>query len=77
MAHIPAKVLSVHKLYDEYLATVRVGSENYPGKFDRLQFGENKPHFAWYHYGRFDLIFSRDPCLDAGEEFPLWTKIRL
>ena len=77
MPHIPAKVLSVHKLYGEYLVTVQVGRENYPGKFDRLQFGENKPHFGWYHYGRLDLIFSHDPCLDAGEEFPLWTKIRL
>jgi len=75
MTHIPAKVLNVHKLYNKYLVTVQVGRKNYPGKFDRLQFGEYKPHFGWYRYGRLDLIFLDDPYLDAGQEFPLWTNM--
>ena len=73
VTRIPAKVLNVHKLYNEYLVTVQVGRKNYPGKFDN--FGENKPHFGWYHYGRLDLIFLDDPYLDAGQEFPLWTNM--
>lgn len=73
MTHISAKVLNVHKLYNQYLETVQVGRDNFAGKFDRLQFGENKPRFGWYRYGRLDLIFLHDPYLDAGQEFPLWT----
>jgi hypothetical protein len=73
MTLIPAKVLDVHKLYNEYLVTVQVGRDNFAGKFDRLQFGENKPRFGWYRYGRLDLIFLHDPYLDEGQEFPLWT----
>ena len=73
MTPIPATVLNVHKLYNEYLVTVQVGRDNFSGKFDRLQFGENKPRFGWYRYGRLDLIFFHDPYLDAGQEFPLWT----
>jgi hypothetical protein len=73
MTPIPAKVLNVHKLYNEYLVTVQVGRDNFAGKFDRLQFEENKPRFGWYHYGRLDLIFFHDSYLDAGQEFPLWT----
>ena len=73
MTLIPAKVLNVHKLYNQYLVTVQVGRDNFAGKFDRLQFGENKPRFGWYRYGRLDLIFLHDPYLDGGQEFPLWT----
>jgi hypothetical protein len=73
MMLIPAKVLKVHKLYNEYLVSVQVGRDNFAGKFDGLQFGENKPRFGWYRCGRLDLVFVHDPCLDAGQEFPLWT----
>jgi hypothetical protein len=38
MTSIPAKVLKVHKLFNEYLLTVQVGRDNFAGKFDRLQF---------------------------------------
>jgi hypothetical protein len=61
----PAKVLNVHKLYNEYLITVQVGRDNFARKFDRLQFGENKPRFGWYRYGRLDLIFLHGPYLDC------------
>jgi hypothetical protein len=33
MTPIPAKVLNVHKLYNEYLVTVQVGRDNFAGKF--------------------------------------------
>ena len=45
MIPVPAKILSVDKLGDQYLLTVQVGREKYKGTFDRLNFGENKPHF--------------------------------
>jgi hypothetical protein len=38
MTSIPAKVLNVHRLFNEYLLTVQVGRDNFAGKFDRLQF---------------------------------------
>jgi hypothetical protein len=38
MTSIPAKVLNVHKLFNEYLLTVQVDRDNFAGKFDRLQF---------------------------------------
>jgi hypothetical protein len=46
-----------NKLYNEYLVTVQVGRDNFAGKFDLLQFGDNKPHFGWYHDCQLDLIF--------------------
>jgi hypothetical protein len=73
MTLIPAKVLNVHQLYNEYLVTVQVDREYYPGKFNRLQFGEDKPRFGWYDHGRLGLIFLKDPHLASGQEFPLWT----
>jgi hypothetical protein len=73
MARVPAKVLTVHKLYNEYLVTVQVGRDNFAGRYERLYFGENKPRFGWYRYGRLDLIFFHDPYLYPGQEFPLWS----
>jgi len=51
MTAIPAKVLNVHKLYNEYLVTVQVGRDNFARKFDRLQFGENKLRFGFVESG--------------------------
>jgi hypothetical protein len=73
MTRVPAKVLTVEKLYNEYLVTVQVGRDNFAGKYDRLHFGENMPRFGWYRHGRLDLIFFHDPYLYAGQEFPLWS----
>ena len=40
---IPAKVLNIDRLGDQFLITVQVGRGKYNGTFDRLTFGENKP----------------------------------
>ena len=73
MTPIPAKVVNVDKLGNEYLITVRVWSEKDAGAFDRLSFGEHKPHLGWYHYGWLDLIYCQDPGLKLGQSFPLWA----
>jgi hypothetical protein len=72
MTSIPAKVLNVDKLGDQYLITVRVGREKYPGTFDSLIFGEDKPHIGSYRYGWLDLVYHHNPGLKAGQSFPLW-----
>jgi hypothetical protein len=51
MTSIPAKVLNVHRLFNEYLLTVQVGRDNFARKFDRLQFGENKLRFGFVESG--------------------------
>jgi hypothetical protein len=73
MTFIPAKVLVVDKLGDQYLITVQVGPENLPCTFDGLSFGENKPHFGSCRYGWLDLSYHQNPGLKAGQQFPLWA----
>ena len=70
---IPAKVVNVYPLENEYLITIWVGSERYHGTFDRLSFGNNKPHFGSYHYGWLEVAYHQNPGLKAGQEFPLWA----
>ena len=38
-----------------------------------LNLREKKPHLGSYHNGWLDLAYHRDPGLEAGEFFPLWT----
>jgi hypothetical protein len=73
MTPIPAKILKVDRLGDQYLITVRIGVEKYRGTFDGLHFGENEPHLGSYRYGWLDLVYHQDPGLKAGQRFPLWT----
>ena len=73
MTPIPARVVNVDRLGDQYLITVRVGRENDAASFDKLSFGENQPHLGWYHYGWLDLLYHQKPGLKAGQLFPLWT----
>jgi hypothetical protein len=73
MIPILAKVLTVDRLGDQFLITVRVGSENYKGTSDSLSFGENKPHVVSYRNGWLDLVYYENPGLKAGKSFPLWT----
>jgi hypothetical protein len=73
MTPIPAKVVNIDRLADDYLITVRVMSEKDAGAFDRLSFGENKPDLGWYHYGWLDVVYRQDPDLKLGQSFPLWT----
>ena len=72
MTQIPAKVLNVGKLGDQFLVTVQVGHEKYRGTFDRLNFGENKPHLGSYRNGWLDLAYQQNPKLKTGQSFPLW-----
>ena len=69
---IPAKVVNVDRLGDEYFVAVKVESENYRGNFESLSFGETKPHFGTYHYGWLELVYRQNPSLKAGQSFPLW-----
>jgi hypothetical protein len=73
MTLIPAKVVNVDRLGDQYIITVRVGDEGFEGAFDRLTFGEKRPHFGWYRYGWLDLFYRQNPSLKVGQPFPLWT----
>jgi hypothetical protein len=66
MTQIPAKVVNVDRLGDHYLITVRIICEKYEGTFDRLSFGENKPHLGWYHYGWLELFYHENPGLKLG-----------
>jgi hypothetical protein len=72
MTPIPAKVLIVDRLGDQFLITVRVGTEKFKGRFDRLSFGETKPHVVSYRNGWLDLVYYQNPGLKAGKPFPLW-----
>ena len=38
-----------------------------------FRFGEIKPFTGGYHDGQLDLFYYRDPELQEGEPFPLWT----
>ena len=73
MTPIPATVVNVDMLGDQYLITVRVGREKDADSFDKLSFGDNKPDLGWYHYGWLDVIYRQNPGLKAGELFPLWA----
>jgi hypothetical protein len=72
MTRLLAKVLFVDRFADQYLVTVRVCG-NYRCKFDKLNFGENKPHLGSYRNGWLDLAYYQNPNLKAGQSFPLWT----
>ena len=70
---IPAKILNIDRLGDQFLITVQVGRGKYNGTFDRLTFGENKPYLGSYRNGWLDLGCHQNPNLKAGQSFPLWT----
>jgi len=72
MTRLPAKVLTVDRLAGQYLITVKV-CENRLCKFDKLDFGEKKPHLGSYRNGWLDLAYHENPNLKAGQSFPLWT----
>ena len=70
---IPARVLNIDRLGDQFLITVQVGRGRYNGSFDGLTFGENKPQLGSYRNGWLDLVYYQNPGLKAGKTFPLWT----
>jgi hypothetical protein len=47
--------------------------ENHGCKFNKLNFGEKKPHFGSYRNGWLDLAYHENPNLKVGQSFPLWT----
>jgi hypothetical protein len=69
MTQIPAKALNVDRLGNQYLVTVQVGHEKYAGTFDRLYFGENKPHLGSYRHGWLDLVYHQNQDLKAGGSY--------
>jgi hypothetical protein len=70
---IPAKIVAVDKQSDKHRVIVRILLRKYKGSFHTLMFGENKPLLGACHDGRLDLVYRRDPGLEEGEPFPLWT----
>jgi hypothetical protein len=72
MTPIPAIVVDVDRLGDEYFITVRADCERYAGPFGRLSFGDNTPRRGSYRHGWLDLVYYQNFGLKAGEPFPLW-----
>ena len=68
---LPAKVTAIEKLIDQYHVIVQIGT-GYRGSFNTLAFGE-VPYSGSLKDGRLDLVYYRNPELDVGDEFPLWT----
>jgi hypothetical protein len=72
MTSLPAKVTAIEKLSDQYHVIVQINNK-YRGSFNTLAFGEVKPYSGSLKDGRLDLVYYRDPGLNVGDEFPLWT----
>jgi hypothetical protein len=72
MTSLPAKVTAIERRGDLYQVTVQI-SEKYRGSFSTLAFGEIKPYSGSLKDGRLDLIYYRDPGLNVGDPFPVWT----
>jgi hypothetical protein len=48
-------------------------STKYRGSFNTLAFGEIKPYSGSLKDYQLDLVYFRDPHLEVGDQFPLWT----
>jgi hypothetical protein len=72
MTPLPAKVVAIEKRGDQYQVIVEI-STKYRGSFNTLAFGEIKPYSGSLKEGRLDLVYYRNPNLNAGDSFPLWT----
>jgi hypothetical protein len=72
MSSIPAKVVAMEERGDQYQVIVQI-STKYRGSFNTLAFGEIKPYSGSRKDGRLDLVYYRDPGLNVGDEFPVWT----
>jgi hypothetical protein len=70
--YLPAKVIALEKTGDQYRVIVQI-STKYRGSFNTLAFGEIKPYSGSLKDGRLDLLYFRDPHLEVGDQFPLWT----
>jgi len=65
-------VIAIEKRGDQYQVIVQI-STKYRGSFNTLAFGEIKPYTGALKDGRLDLVYYRDPGLNEGDPFPLWT----
>jgi hypothetical protein len=72
MTSLPAKVIAIEERGDQYQVIVQI-STKYRGSFNTLAFAEIKPYSGSLKDGRLDLVYYRDPGLNAGDPFPLWT----
>jgi hypothetical protein len=72
MTSLPAQVIAIEKRGDHYQVIVQIRTK-YRGSFNTLAFGEIKPYSGSLKDGRLDLVYYRDPGLNAGDKFPLWT----
>jgi hypothetical protein len=72
MNTLPAKVIAIEKRGDLYQVIVQMGIK-YRGSFNTLAFGDIKPYSGSLKDGRLDLIYYRDPGLNVGDQFPVWT----
>jgi hypothetical protein len=72
MTRLPAKVIAIEKPDDHYQAIGQI-STKYRASFNTLAFGEIKPYSGSFKDGRLDLIYYRDPGLEVGDQFPVWT----
>jgi hypothetical protein len=72
MTSIPADVIAIEKRGDQYQVIVQINTK-YRGSFNTLAFGEIKPYSGSLQEGRLDLIYYRDPGLEVGDQFPVWT----
>jgi hypothetical protein len=73
MNSLPAKVMAIEKRGDQYVQVMIQISSKYGGSFNTLAFGEIKPHSGSLKDGRLDFVYYRDPGLNVGDPFPLWT----
>jgi len=72
MTSLPAKVVAIEEHGVQYRVVVQITAK-YRGSFNTLAFGEIKPYSGSLKDGRLDLLYYRDPGLNAGDQFPLWT----
>ncbi|MBV8099364.1 MAG: hypothetical protein JOZ31_09430 [Verrucomicrobia bacterium] len=72
MTSLPAQVIAIEKRADQYQVVVQLRTK-YRGSFNTLAFGETKPYIGFLKDGRLDLVYYRDPGLNLGDPFPLWT----
>ena len=56
----------------QYQVVVQI-TNKYRGSFNTLAFGEIKPYSGSLKDGRLNLIYHRDPGLEVGDQFPVWT----
>ena len=72
MTRLLAQVMAIEERACQYQVVVHI-STKYRGSFNTLAFGEIKPYSGSLKDGRLDLVYYRDPGLNAGDRFPLWT----